>query len=71
MKRRTAAYGCTGRCCTEPNGGMWIPASPSSNANRNGLGDPDHAIEHPHPKRNLTLLVRNVRARSRGPSRAL
>jgi hypothetical protein len=34
------------RCCTEPNGRSWTPAWWSSDAHRNGLGDPDHAIEH-------------------------
>src|ERR671910_797177 len=47
-------FGTRRRCCTEPNGRTWIPAWPSSDANRNRLGDPDHAIEHLDPKCNLT-----------------
>ena len=53
LRRVDLLFGGEGRCCTEPNGWMWIPAWPSSDANRNGLCDPDHTVEHPHPKRTL------------------
>jgi hypothetical protein len=37
---------------------LYLLASSSGDANRNRLGDLDHAIEHLTPKSNLALLVR-------------
>jgi hypothetical protein len=51
--------------------GRCLLASSSGNPHRNGLGDPDHAIEHLTPKGNLTLLVRHIPGAQPRPDQAL